>query len=79
MSIAHDVAVGNVWYWQGDGEDHLESLTCPVVISPEDLAELVAIAERAREVERELLIEGKADPWISAQYTVHYIINGEGK
>jgi hypothetical protein len=23
---------GNFWVYQGDGEDHLESLTCPVVI-----------------------------------------------
>lgn len=30
-----------VWYWQGDGEDHLESLVCPVVINAEDLRELL--------------------------------------
>lgn len=28
---------GEVWCWQGDGEDHLESLTCPVLIRPEIL------------------------------------------
>lgn len=28
------------WIYQGDGEDHLESLTCPVVISAEKLIEL---------------------------------------
>jgi hypothetical protein len=25
---------GNFWTYQGDGEDHLESLTCPVIIHP---------------------------------------------
>jgi hypothetical protein len=25
------------WIYQGDGEDHLESLVCPVVIRPQDL------------------------------------------
>jgi hypothetical protein len=28
------------WIYQGDGEDHLESLTCPVVISAKKLIEL---------------------------------------
>ena len=30
------------WIWMGDGNDHLESLTCPVVISPSDLMELIS-------------------------------------
>ena len=32
---------GEVWYWQGDGADHLESLTCPVLIEAEDLRKLL--------------------------------------
>jgi hypothetical protein len=28
------------WVYQGDGEDHLESLVCPVVISAQKLIEL---------------------------------------
>ena len=28
------------WIYQGDGSDHLESLTCPVVISASKLIEL---------------------------------------
>lgn len=28
------------WIYQGDGTDHLESLVCPVVISPQKLIEL---------------------------------------
>ena len=32
---------GEVWYWQGDGEDHLESLACPVLIEADDLRALL--------------------------------------
>jgi hypothetical protein len=34
----------DVWYWQGDGRDHLESMThqLPVVIRAEQLRELLA-------------------------------------
>lgn len=31
-----------VWHWQHDGEDFLESLTCPVVIPASQLRELLA-------------------------------------
>ncbi|MBG4448676.1 hypothetical protein I5F71_03050 [Pseudomonas aeruginosa] len=57
---------GNVWHWQGDGGDHLESLCCPVVIEPADLLAMHAssdqplnkaagdvLAERRRQVEAE--------------------------
>ena len=37
INTRHDKDKGNFWYWQGDGEDHLESLTCPVLIRAEDL------------------------------------------
>lgn len=37
----------NVWYWMGDGNDHLESLTCQVVIHAEDLRKLIAAAPSA--------------------------------
>lgn len=30
------------WIYQGDGEDHLESLVCPVVISANDLMAILA-------------------------------------
>lgn len=29
------------WIWQGDGSDNLDTLVCPVVISPRDLSELI--------------------------------------
>ncbi len=32
---------GEVWYWLGDGNDHLESLTCPILIEPEDMRKRV--------------------------------------
>lgn len=46
-----------VWYWQGDGEDHLGSLVCPVVINAEDLRELLrkAVAAVAPDPERATL------------------------
>lgn len=37
-----DKEAGNTWYWQGDGEDHPESLTCPVLIHPADLRAMLA-------------------------------------
>lgn len=33
---------GEVWYWQGDSEDHLETLTCPVLIDPRVLSDLIS-------------------------------------
>ena len=41
------------WIYQGDGEDHLESLVCPVVISAEKLIELEAEVKRLRDLIRE--------------------------
>jgi len=32
---------GNYWSYQDDGEDHLESLVCPVVIQPKVLQKIV--------------------------------------
>ncbi len=43
--VAHrEKAQGNYWAWQGDGNDHLESLSsqCPVVISAHQLHALQA-------------------------------------
>jgi hypothetical protein len=44
------------WYWQGNEEDHLESLTCPIIISAEamrasdaELAEIRAVFARFRD------------------------------
>jgi hypothetical protein len=36
---------GEVWYWQGDGEDYPESLGCPVIMEPDVLRGLL---EKAR-------------------------------
>lgn len=40
-----------VWFWQHDGEDFLQSLSCPIIIQPHHLREL---------------LEGKANPEITA-------------
>lgn len=42
------------WRWQGNGEDHLESLTCAVAISASDLRGVFARAEAAEAKVREL-------------------------
>ncbi len=34
-----------VWFWQGDGEDYPESLSCPVVISANHLRKLIEKAK----------------------------------
>lgn len=42
----------NYWLWQGDGDDHLESLVCPVLIQAKQLQAIVAerdsLAEQLR-------------------------------
>ena len=53
--------IRDVWYWQGDGRDHLESMThqLPVVIRAEQLRELLAAAPAAAPVE---VRSQRADP-----------------
>ncbi|RMV83435.1 hypothetical protein [Pseudomonas amygdali] len=36
-----------VWFWQHDGEDYLESLSCPIIIQPHHLRELLKGIPRA--------------------------------
>jgi len=40
---------GEVWYYQGDGEDKLESLTCPVLIEAADLRAIVQRRDKLQE------------------------------
>ena len=42
------VGAQEYWSWQGDGEDHLESLTCPVVADPSRLKAIVDELARLR-------------------------------
>lgn len=41
---------GEVWFWQGDGYDHPESLTCPILIQPDNLRELLTVVRAADEL-----------------------------
>jgi hypothetical protein len=41
-------ALGEYWVWQGDGTDHPESLSCPVLIHADDLRKLLAAALQAQ-------------------------------
>jgi len=43
----YEVEKGNVWYWQADGNDHPESLTCQVMIRADDLRTLLGVAQPA--------------------------------
>lgn len=38
--------IEEVWYWLGDGNDHLESLTCPILIEASELRELLEKTKR---------------------------------
>lgn len=38
-----------VWFWQHDGEDLLESLSCPIIIQPHHLRELLKGAVQAEQ------------------------------
>lgn len=44
---------GDVWYWQGDGADYPESLSCPVVMSAATLRGLCTDRDALRDVRRE--------------------------
>jgi hypothetical protein len=37
----------NVWFWQGDGADHPQSLSCPVVMTAHTLRTIIARAAAA--------------------------------
>lgn len=39
--VAQRIKAGEYWYWQGDGSDFPESLTCPVIIQPAALRHLL--------------------------------------
>lgn len=48
--ISRRIDGGEAWFWQGDGGDHLESLTCPVIIRPEQLRTMVEALARVRSI-----------------------------
>ena len=41
VEALHRERKGEVWYWQGDGYDFPESLTCPVLIGAEALRQIL--------------------------------------
>ncbi len=43
-------AEGSYWAWQGDGEDHLESLVCPILIPAKVVREMFQQIQEFREV-----------------------------
>jgi len=59
---------GEVWYWQGDGQDFPESLGCPVIMEPDVLRAMLRVTDQLRAgIER--VISGEADvEWLAAWY-----------
>ena len=57
VAALHRERKGEVWYWQGDGHDFPESLTCPVLMEPEKLRALLAEVERLQGVELSMGIQ----------------------
>lgn len=47
LAEARQFKIGHVWFWQGDGHDHPESIACPVVMSQHNLRELIAKIDKA--------------------------------
>lgn len=54
--------IRDVWYWQGDGHDHLESMThqLPIVIRAEQLRELLAEAKSSAPA----VVDGEPVAWM---------------
>lgn len=42
LKILRSERNGDVWIWQNDESDDLESLTCPILITPKELFELIS-------------------------------------
>jgi len=69
LSTRYCESIGETWYWQGDGEDHLESTTCPIIIPAEQLRQLIATPEVLSEEEI------RQDTW--RKYSEYLINRGE--
>lgn len=57
LKMNNHIAANEWWCWQRDEEDHLESLTCPVLIPAANLRDIVAerdsLKEKVAELEKE--------------------------
>lgn len=60
IEALHRERKGEVWYWQGKG-DHIESLTCPILIEAQDFRDLMAERDKvvAEAVKQERIKLGK--------------------
>ena len=52
--IQDRVNKGEVWYWQGDEYDAPATLSCPVIVDPETIRELVDARDRIKRAEEAL-------------------------
>lgn len=46
-ALEYRATIGEVWHWHGDGTDDIDTLTCPILIQPDQLLHLLLRAERA--------------------------------
>lgn len=54
-----------VWFWQHDGEDYLKSLSCPIIIQPHHLRELLeGKAQHNPIAERPAPFQDRVKPWM---------------
>jgi len=56
---AYRASIGEVWHWQGDEGDHPESLTCPVLMSAEQVREFIAMRTRLDIADRVIATRSK--------------------
>ncbi len=54
---------GDVWYWLGDGNDHPESLCCPILIEPEDIMQMVKWDRKLVELVLGLSLDPDSQLW----------------
>lgn len=66
-AVALACEAGDLWYWQGDGADYPESLTCPVVMTADTLRELLMKAQQPAAPSVEAVAPKRGEPMTGAQ------------
>lgn len=65
--VLRDYQKGDVWHWQSEGENYLESLVCPILIHPADLTRLLTPGpEKPNEEERAAF-----EKWFKEEYEMY--------
>ena len=69
------ITLHETWYWMGDGEDHLESLECPVIINADDLRDLIAQAraDQNKKIGEEMMRHVRAESGLPPRWVADLI------